>query len=82
MDKKDEYNRNGVTPNPQEKWNMIVEANNKAAVEVLGHRKHKQYNSPDIIHLSVKQKQLHHQMNSTTNKEKRSEKKELAPSGY
>lgn len=65
-DLEDEQIRNGSQAGPQEKWDMIKEANTKAAEEILGHKTRRKFSDPDVMRLSEEQKATQQKRNSAT----------------
>ena len=75
MDKEYTLKEEGRQPEAQEMWDMIVDANRCAAIEILGYREKRRHNNIKVQALSEKQKMINNQANSTTDDEQRRELK-------
>ena len=74
MDAEDNWNESREMT-AQETWNMIEDANQRSAEEVLGKRENRKSDNTKIVELSCKQKNIYNQINSTTDDQKRTELK-------
>ena len=74
MDSEDNWNEERQMT-AQETWNMIVNANQKSAEEVLGKRQRGKSDNQNVIELSCKQKEIHNQINSTSDDNRRTKLK-------
>ena len=70
MDYEDNWNE-ARQMTAQETWDMIVNANQRSAEEVLGKRQRAKSDNQNILDLSCKQKEIHNQINSTSDDNRR-----------